>query len=273
MLVFWRLVSLACLGQAAPTFYLQGFPAVPVPAAQLYLLQDTQEVQLAKAEFMEEFQRALNGLLYELAPTPIKAEYLEDTADVKEAKTEFFKIFDDALNGIITTAYLEDTPEVKEAKEEFFKTFESAMNNLLTTVEASYLEDTPEVKDAKARFNQAYADAEKGRFGAQYIEDTPEVKAAKEGFFKYFDFVLGGFLDSLSPKPGHNVIPEEIASFYIADEADVAEEKRKLDKIYLDAVNELDETLKAIESVISNKETNAISEKLTDDDDGGVIVA
>merc|ERR1711862_283989 len=98
----------------------------------------------AKAEFMQEFQRALDGLLYELAPAPVKAEYLEDTADVKSAKTEFFRVFSDALNGVIATAYLDDTPEVKEAKEELFKTFESAMNNLLTTVETSYLEDTPE---------------------------------------------------------------------------------------------------------------------------------
>merc|ERR1712212_389291 len=240
MLVFWSLVSLVRLGQAVPTFYLQGFPAVPAPTLQAYSVQDTQDVQQAKAEFMHEFQRALNGLLYELAPAPVQAEYLGDTVEVREAKTEFFRVFNDALNGIIATAYLDDTPEVKEAK---------------------------------ARFNQAYADAEEGKVGAQYIEDTPEVKAAKEGFFKYFDFVLGGFLDSLSPKPGHNVLPKEIASFYIADEQDVADEKRKLDKIYLDAVNELDETLKAIESVISNKEINAISEKVTDDDDGGVIVA
>merc|ERR1711862_933724 len=193
----------------------------------------------AKAEFMQEFQRALDGLLYELAPAPVKAEYLEDTADVKAAKTEFFRVFNDALNGIIATAYLEDTPEVKEAK---------------------------------ARFNQAYTDAEEGRVGAQNIEDPPEVKAAKQGFFKYFDFVLGGFLDSLSPKPGHNVLPKEIASFYIADEQDVAEEKRKLDKIYLDAVNELDETLKAIETAIGNEEeTNAISDNQTEDE--VVIVA
>merc|ERR1711872_689566 len=236
MLVFWSLVSLVRLGQAVPTFYLQGYPAVPsVPAVQVYAVQDTQEVQLAKAEFMKEFQRALDGLLYELAPAPVKAEYLEDTA---------------------------------EAKEEFFETFESAMNNLLTTVETSYLEDTPEVKEAKARFNQAYTDAENGKVGAQYIEDTKEVKEAKEEFFKYFDFVLDGFLDNLSPKPGYNVIPKEIASFYIADEQDVAEEKKRLDKIYLDAVNELDETLKAIETVIGNEETNAKQEE-----DEGVIVA
>merc|ERR1712098_231501 len=269
MLVLWSLVALAVprLGQAAPTF-LQGYPAVPISSAQVYAVQDTPDVQQAKAEFMVEFQRALDGFLYELAPAPVKEEYLEDTQEVKEAKAEFFKIFNDALNGIIATAYLDDTPEVKTAKEEFFKTFESAMNNLLTTVETSYLEDTPEVKEAKARFNQAYTDAENGKVGAQYIEDTKEVKEAKEEFFKYFDFVLDGFLDNLSPKPGYNVIPKEIASFYIADDQDVAEEKKRLDKIYLDAVNELDETLKAIETVIGNEETNAKQEE-----DEGVIVA
>merc|ERR1712198_90975 len=221
MLVLWSLVALAVprLGQAAPTF-LQGYPAVPISSAQVYAVQDTPDVQQAKAEFMVEFQRALDGLLYELAPAPVKEEYLEDTQEVKEAKAEFFKIFNDALNGIIATAYLEDTAEVKEAK---------------------------------ARFNQAYADAEAGKIGAQYIEDTPEVRAAKAGFFAYFKFVMSGFLDNLSPKPGHNVIPPEIASFYIKDEQEVAEEKKKLDKIYLDAVNELDETLIAIENALGDE--------------------
>jgi hypothetical protein len=264
-------VSLISLGQAVPTFYHQGYPAVPVPVAQTYYIQDTQDVQEAKEDFMQAFQRALDGLLYELAPSPVKTEYIEDTQEVEEAKKEFFRIFNGALNGIIETAYLEDTPEVKEKKEEFFNTFESAMNNLLTTVENSYLEDTPEVKEAKARFNQAFADAKEGKVGAQYIEDTPEVKAAKAGFFRFFGFVLGGFLDTLSPKPGHNIIPEVIAPFYIKDDPDVAEEKRKLDRIYLDAVSELDETLKAIENVISNDKNNATVEN--NYEDGGVIEA
>ena len=134
-----------------------------------------------------------------------------DTEEVKEAKEQFFRTFNNALNGIIETVYIEDTTEVKERKEEFFKTFDSAMNNLLTTVETAYLEDTLEVKEAKVRFNQAYADAEEGKIGAQYLEDTPEVKVAKKRFFRYFDFVLDGMLDKLSPKPGYNVIPVEIA--------------------------------------------------------------
>jgi len=285
MLEMWCLVSLFSLGQAVPTFYLQGYPAVPVQSAALqfqpygalqqvqpYYNQDTPDVQEAKAEFMQAFQRAVNGLLYELAPSQVQAEYLDDTAEVKEAKSQFFKTFNNALNGIIETAYIEDTAEVKEKKEEFFKTFESAMNNLLTTVETAYLEDTPEVKEAKARFNQAYADAEEGKVGAQYLEDTPEVKEAKQRFFRYFDFVLDGMLDKLSPKPGYNVIPEEIADFYIKDDPEVAEAKRKLDRQYLDAVSELDETLKAIEDVIGNDEINATVEK-EDDADGGVIVA
>ena len=238
---------------------------------QPYYIQDTQDVQEAKAEFMLAFQRAVDGLLYELAPSPVKAEYLEDTEEVKEAKTQFFRTFSNALNGIIETVYIQDTAEVKEKKEEFFKSFDSAMNNLLTTVETAYLEDTPEVKEAKVRFNQAYADAEEGKIGAQYLEDTPEVKVAKQRFFRFFDFVLDGMLDKLSPKPGYNVIPEEIADFYIKDDPEVAEEKRRLDKQYLDAVSELDETLKAIEDVIGNDEDNATGEK--EDNDGGVIEA
>ena len=45
-----------------------------------------------------------------------------------------------------------------------------------------------------------------------------------------------------------------IADFYIKDDPEVTKEKRKLNKQYLD-VNELDETLKAIENVIGNEET------------------
>ena len=95
-------MSLACLGQAVPTTYFHGVPAVPlaaVPVSQIYL-QDTQEVLQAREEFMHAFQRALNGLLYELAPAPVKESYLEDTPEVKTAKAEFMKVFNDALNGI-----------------------------------------------------------------------------------------------------------------------------------------------------------------------------
>merc|ERR1712055_63477 len=277
MLVLWCLVHLLSLVQALPTSNLQGYPAVPglaahsaslysphvqvVGAAPIpvkpYYIPDTAEVVQAKGEFMQAFQRALNGLLYELAPSPVQAEYIDDTPEVKQAKEEFFRTFNNALNGAIETVYIEDTAEVREKKEEFFEAFDSAMNNLLTTVETAYLEDTPEVTEAKVRFNQAYADAEEGKVGAQYIEDTPEVKAAKQRFFRFFDFALGGMLDKLSPKPGYNIIPEEIADFYIKDEPDVAEEKRKLDKQYLDAVSELDDTLQAIENVLSNDENNA----------------
>merc|ERR1711970_237934 len=288
MLVLWCLVHLLCLVQSLPTFNLQGYPAVPALAAHSgplysprvrllgvaplpvkpYYIPDTAEVAQAKGEFMQAFQRALNGLLYELAPSPVQAEYLDDTPEVKEAKEQFFRTFNNALNGIIETIYIDDTAEVKEKKEEFFEAFDSAMNNLLTTVETAYLEITPEVKEATVRFNQAFADAKEGKVGAQYIEDTPEVKAAKQRFFQFFDFVLDGMLDKLSPKPGNNVIPEEIADFYIKDEPDVAEEKRKLDKQYLDAVSELDETLQAIENVLETDENNAIVE-----DESAVIEA
>ena len=50
--VLCGLVSLVCLGQAVPTSYLQGYPAVPVPT-----VQDTLDVRQAKAEFMQEFRR------------------------------------------------------------------------------------------------------------------------------------------------------------------------------------------------------------------------
>ena len=39
----------------------------------LYCL-DTGEVQAAKREFLKEFERAVNGLLVELAPSPVKAQ-------------------------------------------------------------------------------------------------------------------------------------------------------------------------------------------------------
>ena len=48
-------------------------------------------------------------------------------------------------------------------------------------------------------------------------DETPEVKAAKERFHRFFQFVLDGMLDKLSPKPGYNQIPEQIADFYIKE--------------------------------------------------------
>ena len=172
------------------------------------------------------------------------------------------------------------------------------MTDLFVTVEGIY---TPEQKAARRRFHQAYKDAEAGKVGAQYIEDTDEVKAAKERFFKFFQFVLDGMLYKLVPKPGYNVIPEEIADFYIKDEQDVAAEKLKFDKLFRDALNgdaasaiavvaleeaisnndgdleaaakELDETLNAIVDVVedeysdASKETEDDTEEYQDDTD------
>ena len=92
-------MALSSLGQAAPTGPTHGF------------LADTPEVKQAKAEFMKSFQRALSGLLSELAPAPV-----QDTPEVKEAKEEFLKIFNKALDGMVETVLIGDTEEVKEYK-------------------------------------------------------------------------------------------------------------------------------------------------------------
>merc|ERR1711892_1412191 len=244
------LVVLVLQVQAYPQpVHLQGYrvvAAVPgrVPLQRLSLgpqyfraPQDTQEVRQAKQEFMAAFDRALSGLLHELAPQPIENSYLEDTQEVIQARAEFMRTFEAALNGVIDAVYLEDTEEVKEEKKKFFKAFDAAMNNLLTTVENVYLEDTPEVKEAKDLFQRAYSDAEAGIVGAQYIEDTPEVKQAKKRFFRFFDFAVNGMLSKLIPVPGNNVLHPEIADFYIKDDADVASAKEEFDELYKQALN------------------------------------
>merc|ERR1712106_600100 len=141
---------------------------------------------------------------------------------------------------------------------------------------------------ARKRFHQAYKDAKSGKIGAQYLEDTAEVKAAKKRFFKFFQFVLDGMLYKLAPQPGNNVIPEEIADFYIKDAPDVAAEKLKFDQLYRDALNgdaasviavvaleeaisdndgnlaaaekQLDETLDAIANVVEDEYTDSSEE-------------
>jgi len=207
------LVVLVSLGQAAPIDYLVNTP----------------EVRQAKAEFLQTLERGLSGLLSEVAPTAV-----QDTLEVREAKEEFFRIFDKALNGIIETVFLGDSQDVKEYKEKFFKTYDSAVTDLFVTVDGIY---TPEQVTARKNFHQAYKDAQNGKIGAQYIEDTQEVKDAKARFFKFFQFVLDGMLYKLAPKPGNNVIPEEIADFYIKDDPEVAAEKLKFDQLYRDALN------------------------------------
>merc|ERR1711874_711761 len=152
-------------------------------------------------EFMETFRAATNGLLGELAPGPV-----QDTAEVAAAKQEFFRIFESALSGMIETRFMRDTAEVQARKDQFFGTFDSAITHLIDTVEVAYLEDTAEVQEAKA------------------------------GFFKFFQFAVDGLLYKLNPVPGNNVLPAEIADFYIRDDADVAIAKTEFDQLYRDAL-------------------------------------
>merc|ERR1712130_602756 len=277
------------LGQAYPTYSLQGYSSVPaVPELEPYgalkqakesgsakpygalsfqhspishsspsssgnYIADTQEVARAKQEFMETFRAATIGLLGELAPGPI-----QDTAEVAAAKQEFFRIFESALNGMIETRFMRDTAEVQEAK---------------------------------ARFGDAFADAEAGIVGRQYIEDTVEVQEAKARFFKFFQFAVDGLLYKLNPVPGNNVLPPEIVDFYIRDDADVATAKTEFDQLYRDAlggdlasaiavtvleendrnfggaVEELEVTLKLLEEVAEDaeKEDKSNSDKESSD--------
>jgi len=253
------------LGQAYPTYSLQGYSSVPaVPELEPYgalkkaqdsgsakpygalsfqpspvshssgsgnYIADTQEVAQAKQEFMATFRAATDGLLGELAPGPV-----QDTPEVAAAKQEFFRIFESALSGVIETRFMRDTAEVRARKDQFFGTFDSAVTHLIDTVEVAYLEDTAEVQQAKARFGDAFADAEAGIVGRQYIEDTVEVQEAKARFFKFFQFAMDGLLYKLNPVPGNNVLPAEIADFYIRDDADVASAKTQFDQLYRDAL-------------------------------------
>ena len=116
---------------------------------------------------------------------------------------------------------------------------------------------TGEQVEARKNFRQAYQDASEGKVGAQYIEYTPEVKAAKERFFKFFQFVLDGMLDKLSPVPGQSELPEQIADFYIKEDQEVAEARKSFDKLYRDALaGDLPSAIAyvAVESAINNNE-------------------
>ena len=42
---------------------------------------------------IENFFKALNGMLYKLAPQPVENFYLPDAPDVKAAKEEFLALF------------------------------------------------------------------------------------------------------------------------------------------------------------------------------------
>merc|ERR1711928_242187 len=119
--------------------------------------------------------------------------------------------------------------------------------------------DTAEVKEAKARFGDAFVDAEAGIVGRQYIEDTAEVQAAKARFFKFFQFAVDGLLYKLNPVPGNNVLPAEIADFYIKDDAAVATAiavtvLEENDRNYGGAVEELEVSLKLLEEAAEEKE-------------------
>lgn len=245
------LVSVVCsmvvlhLGQAYPTYSLQGYntvPAVPgLPTHEALTLglvpgtnyiADTPEVARAKEEFMAVFREATNGMLRAIVPNPP----VQDTAEVREAKEEFFRIFNNALNGVIETVYIRDTEEVRQRKREFFGTFDSSMTNLIETVQENYLPYTADVQEARDAFSAAYSDAEAGKVGRQYLEDTPEVKKAKEEFFTFFQFAMDGLLYKLAPVPGQNVIPAEISQWYIKDDSEVAEAKAQFDQLYRDAL-------------------------------------
>merc|ERR1711874_273299 len=175
-------------------------------------------------------------------------------------------------------------------KDKFFRTFNSAVTDLFVTVEGIY---TPAQAAARRKFHQAYKDAEEGRVGAQYQEDTAEVKEAKERFFEFFQ--LDGMLHKIAPQPGNNIIPEEIADFYIKDDPDVAAEKLEFDELYRDALNgdaasalavsaleqaisnnqedmeaaarELEETLDAIADVVEEEYSDDADSDLFDEDD------
>ena len=174
------------------------------------------------------FDQVLNGYLSEISPKQV-----QDTREVREAKQEFFRVFNKALDGMIEAVFNSDTQEVREKKEAFVRTFDAAVDDLFETVEGFY---TPEQVEARNNFRQAYQDASEGKVGAQYIEYTPEVKAARERFFEFFQFALDGMLYKLAPKPGYSHIPEQIADFYIKDDAEVAEAKESFDQLYRDAL-------------------------------------
>ena len=232
---------LISLGSAAPT----GF---------------TDEVKQARQEFMETFDRVLDGYQSEISPEPIGY-----TPEVQQAREEFFRVFNQALDGMIVAVTEFDEDSVREKKEAFLKTFAVAVDDLFESVEGFY---TSEQLEARERFHEAYLDAEAGKIGAQYIPYSPAVQAARDRFFKFFQLVVDGMLDKLSPKPGHNIIPEEIADFYIKDDIEVAEAKRDFDKLYRDALaGDLPSAIALValeEAVTNNDDIESAAEDLDD---------
>ena len=188
----------------------------------------TAEISQAKQEFIQTLDSVLDGYLADISPAPIGY-----TAEVREAREEFFRVFNKAVDGMIEAVFESDEEIVREKKEQFLKTFALAVDDLFSSVEGFY---TKEQLKARENFHQAYLDAEAGKVGAQYLPYTPEVAAARERFFRFFQFVVDGMLDKLSPQPGHNKIPAEIADFYIKDESEVAEAKASFDELYRNAL-------------------------------------
>ena len=218
------------LGSAAPTGYAD-------------------DVKEAREEFMETFDRVLNGYLEELTPEPVGF-----TSEVKEAREEFFRVFNKALDGMIVAVFESDEDTVREKKEAFLETFAVAVDDLFESVEGFY---TKEQLEARERFHQAYLDAEAGKIGAQYIPYTSEVQSARDRFFQFFQFVVDGMLSKLSPSPGNDKLPDEIADFYIKDDPEVAEAKEAFDKLYKDALaGDLPSAiaLVALEEAVNNNE-------------------
>ena len=244
-----------------------------------------EDIKEAREEFIETFDKVLGGYLSELTPEPVGF-----TSEVTEAREEFFRVFNKALDGMIVAVFESDEETVREKKEAFLKTFTVAVDDLFESVEGFY---TKEQLEARKSFHEAYLDAEAGRIGAQYIPYTPAVQSARDRFFQFFQFVVDGMLNKLSPRPGNNKLPEEIADFYLKDDPEVAEAKEDFDKLYRDALSgdipsaialialeeavnnnediesaaeELDETLEDIIDLVDDYELD-----LVDDYDGDLV--
>ena len=218
----------------------------------------TDEVAAAKQEFIQTFDSVLDGYLADISPTTIGY-----TAEVREAREEFFRVFNKAVDGMIVAVFDSDEDVVRQKKEQFLKTFAVAVDDLFSSVEGFY---TKEQVAARESFHQAYLDAEAGKVGAQYLPYSPPVAAARERFFQFFQFVVDGMLDQLSPQPGHNRIPEQIADFYIKDDPDVAEAKLSFDELYRDALaGDLPSAIALValeEAVTNNDDIEGAAEEL-----------
>ena len=216
------------------------------------------EIRKAKQEFIQTLDYVLDGYLADISPTPIGY-----TAEVREAREEFFRVFNQAVDGMIVAVFDSDEEVVREKKEQFLETFALAVDDLFSSVEGFY---TKEQLEARESFHRAYLDAEAGKVGAQYLPYSPEVAAARERFFKFFQFVVDGMLEKLSPQPGHHNIPEEIADFYIKDDPEVAEARASFAELYRDALaGDLPSALALValeEAVNNNDDLEGAAEEL-----------